>query len=340
MAIKRLNLSELEEKCIDIFYDYMVCSNTFYNEGVEQECDEHYPHPVDQLYHDQEEILKENLDRQKLYTEEISHRRESNDNTVADILQEQLNYLIEEEGILKSMNISSQKQRYKKTKKTEYTRSVIRIPLSKKINGYYDEFFLDVLFYDDVCTLNGKYNDYKKLKTDEDRKEFLKNNTEITHLALVLLKSNKEEMASIIIRGKHNVKDSRVVNGQVLLLGSKFADLSTLRLSDLDEIRNNDARQKLQELIDLDKENMTLKADKNIRGSNYRLLEYSSNGNINYYIRYVCSSTGRVYYNPLIVDNLALSSYFKKNNLESYLDSWWNITHLGASVEGKSVIDC
>ena len=55
-----------------------------------------------------------------------------------------------------------QKELYKKTGTTDFCRSFVRIPLDKKINSYYDDFSLDIVFYDDVCTPLGKYNEYKR----------------------------------------------------------------------------------------------------------------------------------------------------------------------------------
>ena len=98
----------------------------------------------------------------------------------------------------------------------------------------------------------------------------------------------------------------------------------------------------------MDKEPLKLLSSVDIRGNNYKIFKDTKNYTLNYdkekiysyYIRYVCSSTGRVYYNELVPNYLRLSSYFDKNDYSSYAKAWWNITHIGASVEGENVIDC
>ena len=272
------------------------------------------------------------------------------DTKCIEILTEQKNILAEEEKILINMCRSEQEKRYNETGRIDYTRTAIRIPLNKKINSYYDDFVLEVLFYDDVCTPKGKYSEYKTMDTLEERNAFLRQNLSITHMGLALLRKEQTDLLACIgLLGKQNPRDPKVLEGHITLLPHKFSDFNNLHLSDLNEIKNNDLRQILQDRIDLDKENMELIAAETIRGSEYRLLKYSNRNHKDYYIeqpkeelyiRYVCDSTGRVYYNLLDIENLKISKYFKSSEPKTYLESWWNITHLGASIDGKPVVAC
>ena len=85
---------------------------------------------------------------------------------------------------------------------------------------------------------------------------------------------------------------------------------------------------------------MQLLASVNIRGDIYKILKPQENNDKTIYIRYVCRSTGRVYYNPLNLRNLEISEEYKEDNYESYAKAWWNLNTLGSKVDGKPVIRC
>jgi hypothetical protein len=144
--------------------------------------------------------------------------------------------------------------------------------------------------------------------------------------------------AVISLRGNLNFNDPRVENDHfITLLPQEFSNFEELRLSDTSKIRNNDLKQFIQSKIDLDKENMTLLSSLIIRGDKYDI--YRSDDE-ELFIRYVCRSTGRVYYNKLILENLALSSYFHRDDYDSYSKAWWNLNTLGGSPDGDPVIRC
>ena len=333
MTIKRYNTEELQKECEKIFYDCLISNS--YQTGISLE---NIRPKTDVAYEGYLTLLKENEERQRMYASEIVKRNQAFDKTSVTALTEQLTFLQEEHFIVENMNMNSQKQRYITSGKIDYTRTVLKTSLNKKINSLYDDFDLFALFYDDVFTLKGKHDIYEQLETDEERMIFLKENTELTHMALINYKPNSRQILCCIgLLGELNSRERRVMEGNMYLLPQKFSDFESLRLNDLNIIKNNDLRQILQGKIDLDKENMELLATTNIRGSEYKLLKRTED---ELYIRYVCDSTGRVYYNLLNINNLKLSSYFDEGKPKSYLEAWWNITHLGANVYGKDVIAC
>lgn len=338
MTIKRYNSEELIEKCKDVFYDYMVSSPTFYFNGSEMDCTEDRPTPVDFVYDQNISTLKENRARFEVFSKALEKNEENE--AVVKIIREQCDFLQQEYDLLVTSNMLNQKSLYNRTGSTEYSRTAVTIPLDKKINSYYDDLFLDVIFYDDVMTLNGRYDEYKKILSKKEKKKFLMDNVEITHLGLAII-SQKRLIAVIGLLGKLNTEDPRVSSNNITMLKHHFSDFDNLRLRDTLSVSNNDLRQLLQSKIDLDKENMKLLAEKNVRGDNYRVYESPAvNRHRELYIRYVCPSTGRVYYNTLDLNNLQLSKYYKNNDYESYINSWWSITHLGAPVEGAPIIRC
>jgi len=342
MELKRYSTQELISLGKEIFNTYMSSSKTFYFMGDTVECTPMNPTPADMLYLKHKEIIEDNNNRIETYKEILNKCRDTKE---FQLFQNDIKLLEEENKIYLNNNMENQKKRYKKTKDINYTQSIIRIPLDKKINSFYDDFYLEVLFYDDVCTLNGKYQEYRKLNNAEDRKQFIINNTEITRMSLCYIR-NYKLLTLISILGEF--KNQNVSPFGTLLLDKKFSDFSTLTLSDTNYINNNDLRQMFQSKIDMDKEPLKLLSSTDIRGNNYKIyrdennykLNYDNEKVYNYYIRYVCSSTGRVYYNQLVLNLLELSSYYKEDNYESYAKSWWNITHIGASIEGNNVIDC
>ncbi len=335
MALKRYNLNELVEKCEDLFYSYMVEGKTFYyplptfSEELPTECDKKYPNPAYILHNSYLITKKLNQERIENYGLQKQTLR---DKSYLNLIKQQITYLQDENKILTNLNMELQKKIYKSSGKLKHSRSSILFPLNKLINSLYDDMWLEVLFYDDVCTPMGKIAELLSLPK-EKQKEFLRANTEVTHLGLLL---NYPSSPRVIgIKGESVDSSSS--------LPCKYADFKNLKLSDLDEILNNDLRQLLQSKIDLDKENLKFLAEEKIRGDIYQLYyrdnprNYYTSG---FYIRYVCSSTARVYYNQLNLRNLSISTYFDGNNYNSYLKAWWNITHLGARIEGNPVISC
>lgn len=325
MQLKRYTNTELKNILINIFYDYM---------SVEDK-DSEFITPAHKIHQEWADRLKNYQNRYAQFTELLS----SNDlsNQAKESIEGELGYLKRGIVFLTEANMDNQKKWYNETKSTNFTRSVIQIPLNKKINSYYDDFVLEVVFYDDVCTLNSKYDIYKSLETNEDRREFIKDYTEITNMGLCWLPNNQLK-AIIEVEGSLNYEDELVKTSYVTLLPKEFSDFSSLTLKDTNEIENNDLKQFMQTKIDMDREDLELLSQQNIRGDEYWV--YRDNSTNNLYIRYICRSTGRVYYNDLNIENLKLSEYFEENDYESYAKAWWNLTHLGSKVDGKPVIRC
>ena len=344
MAIKRYNLKELRDICRNLFFDYMADSSVYYEQGTIKECNPSVPTPAHALHQAYMEMIEENRERARDYANSLST---VDDGQVACLINEQIAFLENEYNILSSLNIETQKKIYKNSNSLEYSRSSVTFPLNKLINSFYDDLFLEVLFYDDTCTPNGLFGEFIKLRTASERKEFLRKHIIITHMGLALLDSQKNPISITVIEGDSS---DEVEGGNILILPPKYGDFANLKLADTMSITNNDIKQFLQTKVDMDKEDMTFLAEEQIRGDNYKLYKYEhydinrfsskKEKRTDFYIRYVCASTGRVYYNNLVLNNLALSSYFNQKDYPSYLKAWWSITHLGASVDGNPVISC
>ena len=305
-------------------------------------------HISDEVFHFGEEVAKqsENEVEKKSLTKECKIWHYGNvdykvfenlDEETVKSIKEQLQYLYQGIRLLKQSNMANQKKLYEETGSVDFCRSIVQIPLNKKLNSFYDDLILEVVFYDDVCTPKGNIKTYEKLDSDEDRLEYLLRNTEITNIGLVYERNNRR-VAILEVIGELNYNDERVEQAGVTLLGKTYSDFENMTLKDTLQVNNNDLRQWLQSKIDLDKENMEQLAREFIRGDYYSI--HKSNSSDDLYIRYVCRSTGRVYYNILKIDNLKISDYFKENDYSSYAKAWWSLTHLGSSIEGKPVPAC
>lgn len=317
MQLKRYTTQELQELIPNIFFKYMLDS------GVE-EVKESYINKIEEYKHARE-----------LYIQALT-KGNLEESTVHSV-KEQLQYLEKGLRYLEYSNLKNQKEIYKETNSTDFCRSIVKIPLNKLINSFYDDLFAEVVFYDDVCTPHGKYETYSNLELEEDQLEFLMRNIEITNIGLVY-ERNERRIAILELFGELNYDDDRVRNSGVELLSKVFSDFEHLTLADTSEIQNNDLKQWLQSKIDLDKEGMKELAKTFIRGDYYSIHQPQDSEDL--YIRYVCRSTGRVYYNKLNLNNLRLSEYFKEGDYDSYNKAWWNLTHLGSKVDGNPIIAC
>lgn len=341
MALKRYSTKELEQMCTDIFYHYMASTEEkFFDEVEYLDFNEKYPTPMDMLYKELLETIEENHARIKLIEEGIEELK--NDQDAVESLTEQLQPLLEEKEHFENSCMSYMKELYERTGKIDYARNIVRIPLDKRINSFYDDLVLQVGFYDDIAVAKGKYNDYKKLETAEEREDFIKKNTEITHLSFVILSGDREyPVALIAIKGALDDTDPRVSSNNTALLPKKFSDFNKVTLEDTVKCtNNNDLRQLLQSKIDLDKANMEVLASMDIRGNDYTLLRSSAKQGNYMFIRYVCPSTERVYYNEINKQFLAYSSFFEEGNYESYLEAWWNVCHVGANPREGRMARC
>lgn len=348
MSLERYTKEELIPKCEDIFLDFMSSTEDFYDEGNYLKCTDEYPTPMDMLYKELLNSIEENEARIKMFNEAIEENK--NDSEVVKVMTEQLQPLLEEKEHFANSCMSYQKELYKKTKITDYSRNLVRIPLDKKINSYYDDLILEVLFYDDIAVAKGHYNEYKALKTQEERRAFIAKYTEITHMGLVIMnKQSSQQIGLVQVKGMLDFGNERVSSSGILLLKDTFCDFKNLTLKQTMSIQNNDIRQLFQSKIDLDKENMEVLADIDLIGDNYKLLRSATldddedrndgkKGQL--FIRYVCPSTQRVYYNPINKRYLANSEYFKEDKFDSYLEAWWSVCHLGADPHADKFARC
>lgn len=335
MELKRLSHEELIPLCKEIFYDYLSNEGGLFwyspNFGtLESDC----PTPAHQVHKQYEELLKQNEERQRVYNNALSY--DGLDDSCKKSLNKQIEFLKNEHNALITSNLENQKELYERTHIIDYTRTCVRIPLDKIINSYYDDLTLEVVYYDDVSTLNGKFEEYKELNTKEDRLKFIKAHTEITHLGLAVIREGSHK-ATIGLLGELNLGDPRLSVLSYEVLPHKFSDFTTLTLKDTNEIENNDLKQFIQSKIDLDKEDLKKLSSQMVRGDLYEIYQDPENTD-DYYIRYICRSTGRVYYNPLNLRNLKLSDYYKEENIDTWALAWWNLNTLGEKPEGEPIV--
>lgn len=332
MTLERLSLDELRSKCEEITYDFLSSTEEkFYDETQYLEHDEEYPTPMHMLWKETQNTIAENTARIKMFEEAIEENKA--DQAVVDTLKEQLQPLLEEKEHFEKSNMAYMKKLYKETGLVDYSRNLIRIPLDKRINSFYDDLILEVLFYDDIGVNAGQFDTYRTLETQEARREFIKKNIEITHMGLVVVGRSNNQVATIGLLGKLDFDNERVKQSGIILLDNKYADFNNLKLKDTMKVSNNDLRQLLQTKIDLDKEDMTLLSDTNIGNDNYKIYETkekNDRGNKQLFIRYVCPSTQRVYYNSINKTFLEFSKYFKADDYDTYALAWWNVCHVGA----------
>lgn len=344
MTLKRYSTQELIELCEDLFYDYMLEGKVFYapkevssainsrvySKGID--CSN--SNPCCMLYSQYLKYL--NVCKDKLVDLHKTLDRVSVDRNYKEMIMGQIDFLNREYNTVAQLNKKLQKEIYEGSQDLKYSHSVITFPLNKLINSLYDDLWVEILFFDDICTPHGKLAELLSTPKNKQR-EYLKKNIEITHIGLVF---QTRTPVIVVLKGTQGSNTGVRLN----TFPAKFGDFQNLRLADMDSISSNDLRQLFQSKIDLDQENLQLLAEETIRGDKYWLYYDGKSKshwlNSGYYIRYICSSTGRVYYNSLNLQNLAISKYFNKNDYSSYLRAWWNITHLGATIEGKPVISC
>jgi hypothetical protein len=219
-------------------------------------------------------------------------------------------------------DIEHQKAEYNATGDVFASHTFTEIPLNKQLNGLYDDFNAVVLFYDNL-TNDEIITKLENAPTLEEKKQIVKDNTEITHILLALGDNSR---ASIALMGKLDEVYSDVKNDSAQVLPPKYSDFGAITLQDCENIKNNDLAQIVQERIDMDKEDLIEEACLIIKGEEYKILKspYTQKE----YIRYVCPSTQRVYYNVLNFEYLKESQYFQEGNAESYIMSWYSIANL------------
>jgi hypothetical protein len=173
---------------------------------------------------------------------------------------------------------------------------------------------------------------FDALPTKEEKIAYLKEHAEVTHR---LLGGTTIPSAGIAVTGDYSRAFTNFDSKQAIL-PEEFCDFNKPTLADSLKIQNNDLLQWVQSKIDIDKENLKILSEVNIRGDVYKLEKTPGpfrvrgvRGEANYMIRYVCPSTGRVYHNLINEETLRNSRYYKKDDYTSYLLAWWHITHCG-----------
>lgn len=165
----------------------------------------------------------------------------------------------------------------------------------------------------------------------EERRKFVEDNIEFTHC---LLGGATNPNYGIGVYGDLDPTLSSFVEGEQMALPNGYCDFDKVTLADTLKIKNNDLLQMVQNKIDLDRENLEVVANQDIRGDNYQIKKLPEQINVNgnryiYLIRYVCPSTGRVYHNPINEQMLTQSKYFKRGDMSTYIPAWWHINNGG-----------
>lgn len=188
-----------------------------------------------------------------------------------------------------------------------------------------------------------KVDIFESLETEAEKIEFVKNNIEFTHCALGDVESPNW---GIGVYGQLDKRFSDFTSEQCVL-PHKFCDFNNITLADTFEIKNNDLMQAVQAKIDIDKENLEIVDEKFVRGDTYRIFKTPKSINLNgrtynYYIRYVCPSTGRVYHDLINEMELQGDKFYKKNDPTSFIHAWWHINNGGddPTLENVPVIRC
>jgi len=331
MTLKRYTKEELIPLVEEMAYEYLAEDTKTYFLNKSEKESTSVPRI---LYNNRVEIIKEIEDRVVDYTQ----KRDLVDSPEDKDVFTECNEIISNEGNnIKRSNLKTQKDLYKKEKNIFNSRTYFEFPLNKKINALYDDFNLLVLMYDDVSTVStgGKLEQFEALTTKEERIKFLKENTEFTHISLA---SSTRVPAAISICGLLDETYSKEDSSNQEILTSKYCDFNAVTLADTMRIKNNDLKQLIQSKLDIDKENLKVVDEKMVRGDLYKILELPKEVKEGkeqepvYYIRYVCPSTGRVYFNEITERHLSNSEYFKKGDVSSYIWSWFSINNLGMKI--------
>ena len=185
------------------------------------------------------------------------------------------------------------------------------------------------------------YIDYFESLSDDEKLKYTKKHVEFTHAALGPVESSSW---GIVLYGTVDPKFQNSTSSDQSALPKEFADFDNLTLAKTMEIKNNDLQQRLQTKIDIDKENLKVLDERVVRGDLYKILEAPSafgNGRFKYIIRYVCPSTGRVYFNAIDERSLSESKYYKNGDVNSLIYAWWHVNNCGEDpMDEEAVIRC
>jgi hypothetical protein len=213
---------KLQEICTELFYDHMatiVKGKTVTNAHIKHK--------------EYNELVLRLTERTRTYKQSMQKYGDKGDIEVSQSIQRSLKYLVKYKECIINSSMEFQRETYKNTGDMDFSRTYIKFPLKDRINPIYDDFELEVVFYDDVCTLKGKFKEYKNLKTKEERISFLKENTEITHMSLQL---NMGDLRVLIgVQGTIKMQKRAL---DVLVLPNKYSDLTRIT-DELVESLNN-----------------------------------------------------------------------------------------------------
>lgn len=190
-----------------------------------------------------------------------------------------------------------------------------------------------------------KVDVFESITDKKERISFVANNIEFTHC---MLGGATNPNWGIGVYGELDKTFTEFTEGKQQALPCEYCDFDKITLADTLKIKNQDLMQLMQSKIDIDRENLEVVDEKTVRGDTYRIVKTPKpikrdrgSTEINYFIRFVCPSTGRVYHVDLAENMLDSSKYYKAGEPDSYIHAWWHITHGGADpLVGPDVIRC
>lgn len=246
--------------------------------------------------------------------------------------EEAINIVKSEELNQIKSNIQSQKELYKKEENIFNSRIAIDIPLNRKWNDLYDDMSITCLFYDGISAFNtdGKLEQYESIIDNKERMEFVKNNIEITHIAIQA--TTNDDVFCELLGDTVYIPETQ----QTVAYPGELLDFNNLTLQDTMSISNQDVRQFIQSKMNLDKEPLKIIDEQDIRGSVYTLKKHIETNRE--YVRFECPSTKRVYYAEIDRHNFENSKYYDKNDITTVLRAWWSLTHLNANPLSKRIL--
>ena len=172
----------LKEIVLNKFYDYMSSPvDTFDGKKIEGT-----KTPVDCFYDETEKAIKYVESRIKFYEKVL---KEKDVDTL--YCQRNIDAYSKELEYFKNSNIKYQKKLFKETKSFNYTRQIAEISLVEGIR-------LKIAFYDDLGVPKGRYEEYKTLRTKENKRKFIKECTEVTHAILEVMSDNEKHIRTAV----------------------------------------------------------------------------------------------------------------------------------------------
>lgn len=316
LNIIRYSTQELIDFITEEFYINLATSKQLYylNQNIPQE------HIRPRMrYNLRQERIKDILLSIEYFKNLISKQTGISD---TELSEKAISILEERLYLEQNFDIAHQKAKYKETGDIFATHSITEFPLAKKLNSLYDDFNAVLTYYDNL-TNDEIITKLENAPTLEEKVQIVKDNVEISHIALSFIHSTR---ANIALLGKLDPIYSDIKQDTAQILPPHYSDFNKVTLEDCELIKNNDLAQIIQERIDMDKENLILEHEINIKGENYKIFRSPRTGKE--YIRYVCPSTQRVYYNVLNFGYLSESMYYVEGDPSTYALAWVHIANL------------